>query len=184
MDKLSAALAAAIGFLVCVNIAVVYTVWFSSEEEQISAASVKQIEEEMAFANIAMNDKSQVINGGSRDMWIRAAVRTPEEKPSELCSLISDTIAEKATPDQLKQGVWVPDRDGYYYYSLPVRPGEQSKRLFTSVTASGERPEGSVRVQAEGVQVNWTGKMAESAKEAFALFRLYQPLQNYKGKFV
>ncbi|MCQ4636977.1 hypothetical protein NE619_09560 [Anaerovorax odorimutans] len=195
MDKLSAVMIGAICALLCISGAVVYGTWFSEEDEATYASSLAQVEEEMALAAIAMNDEAQVINGGGRDMWVRAKVDSPETEHAnrnlnggrESYRLISDTIAVNPSEAELKSGVWTREEDGYYYYSLPVSPGEQSKSLFTSVVGPAESEEtgaASIKVYAEAVQVNWIRKKARDAKEAFQLFRAYQPLQEYKGKFV
>lgn len=195
MDKLSAVMIGAICALLCISGAVVYGTWFSEEDEATYASSLAQVEEEMALAAIAMNDEAQVINGGGRDMWVRAKVDSPETEHAnrnlnggrESYRLISDTIAVNPSEAELKSGVWTREEDGYYYYSLPVSPGEQSKSLFTSVVGPAESEKtgaASIKVYAEAVQVNWIRKKARDAKEAFQLFRAYQPLQEYQGKFV
>ena len=195
MDKLSAVMIGAICALLCISGAVVYGTWFSQEDEAAYVSSIEQVEEEMALASIAMNDDAQVINGGGADMWVRAKVESPDPENANRnvnivgkdYQLISDTITADPSEAERKSGVWTLEEDGYYYYSIPVSPGEQSKSLFTSVTGPvGANHEGaaSVKVQAEAVQVNWISKKAKSGKEAFSLFRAYQPLQEYKGKFV
>lgn len=190
MDKLNAVLLSAICFLLCVSAAVVYGVWFSHGKERLSADTLPQIQEEMELASIAMNDDAQVINGGSQNMWIRAKVDVAgngEETswPELGYQLVSDTIKAEPSASEAKKGVWIPEADGYYYYSLPVEPGERSRSLFESVcadTGAEGMNAGSVKVQAEAVQVNWVSQSASTGKEAFNLYKLYQPLQEYKGQ--
>ena len=195
MDKLSAVMIGAICALLCVSGAVVYCTWFSEEDEAAYTSSLEQVEEEMALASIAMNDDAQVINGGGEDMWVRVKVESPEAENANRSmrsggdgyELKSETIALNPSEEERKSGVWIQDADGYYYYSVPVSPGDQSKSLFTSVVGPAEAENGgaaSVKVQAEAVQVNWISKKAKNGKEAFSLFRAYQPLQDYKGTFV
>lgn len=192
MDKLNAVLLSAICFLLCVSAAVVYKVWFSHGGESFSADTLPQIQEEIDLANIAMNEDAQVINGGSQNMWIRAKVNVAGHGegtswPELGCQLVSDTIMADPSEAEAKKGVWVPEPDGYYYYSLPVKPGEHSRSLFESIrtdTGADGMNAGSVKVQAEAVQVNWVSKAASSGKEAFSLYKLYQPLQEYKGQFL
>lgn len=182
----------AICMLMCISGAVVYTTWLSGDEETVYAESLAQIEEEMALASIAMNDDAQVINGGSQDMWVRAKVEFPKggqatETGKENYRLVSDTIVEDPSEKERKSGIWTYEEDGFFYYSLTVSPGEQSKALFLSVVGTGDDgvlSGSSVKVQAEGVQTNWISKKARSGKEAFRLFQMFQPLQEYKGKFV
>lgn len=192
MDRLSAAMLSTICLLLCISAAVVCRTWIWQEKDMVSAASITEIEEEMELASIAMNDQAQVINGGGRDMWVRVKIQNPEEyqdiaENRENWALISDTIKNNPDSRQEKAGVWVPDPDGYYYYSIPIPPGELSHPLFQSVCAA-EGTENheveSVKAQAEGVQVNWTITPAEDAKEAFDAFCMYQPLAHYKGNFV
>ena len=111
-------------------------------------------------------------------MWMRVKIQDAGYH------LVSDTIAESATEAQLRMGVWTLEDDGYYYYSLPVRPGEQSKSLFQMITGTDGAKDSNVRVQAEAIQINWISEMAENGKEAFQSFQLEQPLQSCKGKFV
>lgn len=192
MDKLNAVLLSAICFLLCVSAAVVYGVWFSQGKERVPADTLPQIQEEMDLASIAMNEDAQVINGGSQNMWIRAKVNvagnSEETSWKELgYQLVSDTIMAQPSAAEAKKGVWIPETDGYYYYSLPIEPGEHSRSLFESVradTGAEGMNAGSVKVQAEAVQVNWVSKTAASGKEAFSLYKLYQPLREYKGQFL
>lgn len=194
MDRLNVLLIGAICFLICVSTAVVYTTWFQPEETIAPASTVKEIEKEMELANIAMNRQAQVINGGSREMWIRARIQISDgsgvvksrEGYARDYELVSDTISDKPTKEELKRGVWVPEKDGYYYYSIPVNPGEQSKSLFESVRAkkdSGLPQSSSVKVQAEGIQVNWVSEIAKTGQEAYRFFSIYKPL-NGKMEFL
>lgn len=195
MDKLSALLIGAVCFLICVSTAVVYTTWFKEPDAIAPASTVKEIQEEMELANIAMNTQAQVINGGSREMWVRVKVEISDREGvikdqqgyARDYELVSDTISDKPTETELKKGVWVPEEDGYYYYSVPVSPGEQSKSLFESVKAKetgGGAPESSsVKVRAEGIQVNWVSEMAETGQEAYRFFSQYKPL-NGRMNFV
>lgn len=192
MDKLNVALMSAICFLLCVSAAVVHGVWFSKEAEDFSVSTPPQIEEERNQASIAMNEEAQVINGGSENMWVRVRVDGAGSKadanwPERGCQLVSDTIIDHPSAAEAREGIWTRDADGYYYYSLPVPPGERSKPLFESVRASagakGLKAD-SVKVQAEAVQVNWISKTATSGKEAFSLYQLYQPLQEQKGQLL
>ncbi len=178
MDKLSGVLIGAICLVLSICGAVVYGAWFSEQEDTVAVSSWKQIQEEVDLASIAMNDEAQVINGGSQDMWMRVKIQDAGYH------LVSDTIAESATEAQLRMGVWTLEDDGYYYYSLPVRPGEQSKSLFQMITGTDGAKDSNVRVQAEAIQINWISEMAENGKEAFQSFQLEQPLQSCKGKFV
>lgn len=211
MDRLSGALIGAICFLMCLSAAVVYITWVR-EEPGLPASSMEEIEEEMSLAAIAMNTQSQVINGGGRDMWIRAEIQMPEAGNASAetaggasCRLVSDTIAENPGPREREQGVWVPAEDGYYYYSIPVHPGEQSRPLFQSIETSGAvktrgeneasgiarrgaqkgpSPARSVKVRAEGIQVNWVSGAAKTCQEAYRLFELYRPVWDDGAAFV
>lgn len=189
MDKLSAVLISAICLLVCASTAVVYVTWFADGNEAITVSALEQIEEEMSLANIAMNDDAQVINGGCQDMWIRVKVEAPGDMSAEEAGydLVSNTIVKKPKKADCEKGVWTLEEDGFYYYSCPVGPGEQSRSLFSSVKANRENDkmgDSSVKAKAEAVQVNWISKKAENGKQAFSLFKMYQPLQEYRGKFV
>lgn len=192
MDKLNAVLLSAICFLLCVSAAVVYKVWISPGTERFSAETLPQIEEEVDLASIAMNEDAQVINGGSENMWIRAKINvagSSEETswPEQGYQLVSDTIKEAPSAAETKKGVWIPESDGYYYYSQPVKPGEHSRSLFESIqadTGAEGMNAGSVKVQAEAVQVNWLSRAAATGKEAFSLYKLYQPMEGYQGTFL
>ncbi len=193
MDKLNAALLSAICFLLCVSAAVVYSVWFSKGTEDFSVSTLAQIEEERNLATITMNEEAQVINGGNENMWIRARVEAPGSDeganwPDEMgCELVSNTIKDNPSAAEARKGIWIPDADGYYYYSLAIPPGECSRPLFESVQADAGAESvkaGSVKVQAEAIQVNWISKTAMTGKEAFGLYQLYQPLKGYKGQLL
>ena len=188
MDKLSAVLISAICLMLCVSAAVVYSTWFADDDKAVYAATLKQVEEEMLLADIAMNNDAQVINGGGQDMWIRAKVEMPDEGTVssdnginvKSYELVSDSISEHPLQGDIKKGVWVPDHDGYYYYSQPVRPGEQSRSLFQWVYTrekSGALDGSSIKVQAEAIQVNWISKKVKTCREAFRIFGMFQPLE-------
>lgn len=206
MDKKSIGLISAICLMLCISAAVLYQTWFA-EKEQPAADVSQQIAEEMALSCIAMNQEARVINGGCEDMWIRAKVgqagrnvgtaKAGAEEGKVRCRLVSETIAEDPTEEEKQAGVWVPAQDGYYYYSKPVSPGEQSEPLFQSIAGQTEDVEsvGSagtremsgqnarIRVQAEAVQVNWLSQPAENGPDAFRHFSL-QSLETEKGTVV
>lgn len=191
MDGKSAALISAICVMLCISTSVVYVTWFA--EKGHTAASVEmQIQEEMALAQIAMNQDSQVINGGCQDMWIRAKIcrggaeqeyaeaAKKENRGTDVsCRLISENIVNEATEAEKNAGVWISGEDGYYYYSKPVPPGGQSNPLFQSV-----RGQVGVRVEAEAVQVNWIGQDIQDGKEAFRQFSLHRLQKEYSGAIV
>lgn len=202
MDKKSIGFISAICLMLCISAAVVYQTWFA-EKKQPAADVSRQIAEEMALSCIAMNQEARVINGGCEDMWIRAKVGqaggTAEaaKGANVWCRLVSETIAEDPTEEEKQAGVWVPARDGYYYYSKLVSPGEQSEPLFQSIAGQAEDGESvssagaremsgqnaRVRVQAEAVQVNWLSQPAENGPDAFRHFSL-QSLETEKGTVV
>lgn len=206
MDKKSFGLISAICLMLCISAAVLYQTWFA-EKEQPAADVSQQIAEEMALGCIAMNQEARVINGGCEDMWIRVKVGqadrnvettgTEAEKPQVRCRLVSETITPDPTEEERQAGVWIPAQDGYYYYSKPVSPGEQSEPLFQSVagqTGNGDHTgaagaEGTsgqnsrIKVQAEAVQINWLSQPAENGLEAFRHFSL-QSLGTEKGTIV
>ncbi len=201
MDRLSVMLIGAICFLIFTSAAAIYTTWFRNEDAETLASSPEQIQEEMSLANIAMNTQAQVINGGGRDMWIRAEVQMPEESAAlgkTQYQLVSDAIAENPGDAEKEKGVWELEEDGYYYYSVPVRPGEQSRSLFQSVRAVKKQggpsaragnsrtnvPAESVKVRAEGIQVNWVSREAKTCQQAYRLFELYQPIWDDRAEFV
>ena len=115
MDRLSVMLIGAICFLIFTSAAVIYTTWFRNEDAETLASSPEQIQEEMSLANIAMNTQAQVINGGGRDMWIRAEVQMPEESAAlgkTQYQLVSDAIAENPGDAEKEKGVWELEEDG------------------------------------------------------------------------
>ncbi|MCI8647554.1 MAG: hypothetical protein HFE76_12370 [Firmicutes bacterium] len=197
MDKKSAALISAICIMLCISTAVAYNTWFVGKEHT-AALGREQIEEEMSLASIAVNMDAQVINGGCQDMWVRAKIQPSDTDIKEaaqqeqlLCELVSDNITAHATQEDIQAGVWIPAQDGYYYYSKPVPPGEQSKPLFQSVKGQAAGPETNesqkerrIQVQAEGIQVNWIRKLAENGQEAFEQFCRQGALEEYRGIFV
>lgn len=206
MDKKSIGLISAICLMLCISTVVLYQTWFA-EKEQPAANVSQQVAEEMALGCIAMNQEARVINGGCEDMWIRAKVgqagETVQTAGGEAgasktrCRLVSETITADPTEEEKQAGVWVPAQDGYYYYSKPVPPGEQSEPLFQSVAgqAGDEEYTGDVgtrgapgqntriKVQAEAVQVNWISQPAENGPDAFRHFSL-QSLETEKGTIV
>ncbi|MEG0830685.1 MAG: hypothetical protein RSD88_06830 [Anaerovoracaceae bacterium] len=193
MDKLNVLLTSGICLLVCVATIVVYTTWFSEDviEEKIQTVNTSALAEEQRLSNIAINYDTQVINGGSDEMWIRVKVEMPGAKSQSGISLISGNIMEKPTEKQKEKGVWSAGGDGYYYYSKTVNPGEQSNCLFKK--DKSEVPEkksvplvDSLRLEAEAVQVNWIYDYVKTGKEAFDLFIAGNPLEEvqYLGQEV
>lgn len=63
------------------------------ESEPLTAAA--EVQQEMALSNIAMNDDAQVINGGSRDMWVRAKVEIPYINGEKAFDLVSHSITKE-----------------------------------------------------------------------------------------
>lgn len=180
MDKLSVLLISGICFLTGVSAYVIYGTWFSNDRsvEAVQAVNATTIEEEMALSNIAMNDDVQVINGGGHDMWVRVLVEIPIVNGKAAFEMVSDTIVKKPKG---KEGVWYQGKDGYYYYSSTVRPGEQSNSLFQRLKPLLKDKQimpdsDSVRVEAEAVQVNWVYNKAQTGPEAFKLFNTYDPI--------
>ena len=190
MDKLSAVIAGAVCMVLSIGAGAAYTVWGGgSEQFAVPASSEDYIEEEIGLTHIAMNDDSQIINGGGQDMWVRAKIQSSDRKDLDAACfhLISDTVKSEPDADQRKAGIWIPDEDGYFYYSLPVSPGEQSKPLFQSIEETDCDAEGFC-IRAEGVQINWTEDPSENGQAAFEQFdRQYKsehPVDSYKGIFI
>lgn len=85
-----------------------------------------------------------IANTGDTEAYIRAAVvfnwrdengsifgETPEENV--------DYDIKWSVSNECLNDVWVKGRDGFYYYTSPVAPGENTKDLITSCTAKNER---------------------------------------------
>lgn len=189
MDKLRAAIAGAVCMALSISAGVAYTAWGGGSERFTLPVSSENHIEEISLTNIAMNDDSQVINGGGQDMWIRAKIQSSERKDLDdvHLRLVSDTVKSEPDEDLRNAGVWIPGEDGYFYYSLPVSPGEQSKPLFQSIEETDGDTEG-FRVRAEGIQINWVEDPPENGQDAFAQFdRQYEserPVDSYKGIFI
>lgn len=187
MNRKSILLICGIVILLGISAVTVYSTWLKpgTEKEPLEIAQVAQtasMQEEIMLGNIAMNGQAQVINGGSNDMWIRARVEMPEIYGQEAFTLISSCITEQP---EVQKGVWYLAKDGYYYYGEPVKPGEQSNPLFDKVEPLLEDhslmpDESTVRVIAEGVQINWIQQRPENGQAAFGLFRQCSPKQDFR----
>ena len=149
MDRLSVLLVSAICGVVCICSGVVYAAWIDEgEPQQYEKVEEVRVEEETAV--IAMNDNAQVINGGGADMWVRAKVKGTLTEGKRKIGLKTDQ----------ERGDWHLKQDGYYYYSTPVRPGEQSEPLFTDADNKSQGKEKRISIQAEAIQINWISQKA------------------------
>ena len=92
---------------------------------------------------------------GSGDAWVRVQVVTSIEAAGGAAELADDgmLIFDYDTEN------WVPGADGYYYYKVPLKAGETTPELFTTVQFSPSMPNeyqgctAFVNVSAQAVQV-------------------------------
>lgn len=188
MDKLSGVLVGAILLLIGFSAVTAYSVWGGSRQPVVPAElpvlSQEDIGEEAELACIAMNDEGRVINGSGEAMWIRAEIRQQGHNSAEKQGSGAIAAVEKPDAGQLEEGVWLWEKDGYYYYSQPVKPGEQTKPLLRPDALEKNHGETELCVWAEGVQINWVSQQAEDGQQAFEQFSPREPVENYKGSFV
>lgn len=113
--------------------------------------------------NAAVTKIAEVKNTGSSDAWIRVKV----EKNIQLQG--------EGTPDTglveltLNTADWT-EKDGYYYYSKPLKPGEVTAPIFTAVTFKPDmgneyqNATATVDVSAQAVQTANNGDTVMDAK--------------------
>lgn len=187
MDKLSAVLAGVICLLIGLSAATACGTWGKNGQEafpaELPVLSQEGIREEMELAEIAINDDAQVINGGGEDMWIRVQIELLDQDSREGGAMRTGAQVTQPDAEQLRKGAWQ-EEGGYYYYSLPVEPGEQTAPLPWPFDTDPSAGRADVGVRAEGIQVNWIKASAENGKQAFDLFERYLPVEAYKGSFV
>lgn len=107
-----------------------------------------------------------VQNTGASDAWVRLRVETSIE--------LSEPLAARGGPDpsllvlDINTADWT-EKDGYYYYNQPLKPGQATTPLFETVTfdaAMGNEFQGSaisIDVFAQAVQVANNGTSALTA---------------------
>lgn len=78
--------------------------------------------------------KAYVENNGSVDFYTRVMItkRYVNEQGEELPDLDTDLVELNISED------WELRKDGFYYYTESVKPGEETEPLFTTVTFSTE----------------------------------------------
>lgn len=74
--------------------------------------------------------KVYIENTGSADFYVRIAV---EKK------ITPDTLGLEYIKLDINDTDWT-EKDGYYYYNKPVKPGEETTPLFTQVSFDEEMP--------------------------------------------
>ena len=111
-----------------------------------------------------------VQNDGKADAWIRvkveAAINSTDSNslPLSLSTPSNPVMAYDIEAD------WIEGEDGYYYYKDPVKPGEETKQLFDTVSFAAEmdnRYQGctaQLMIYAESVQVANNGTTVLKAK--------------------
>ena len=104
-----------------------------------------------------------VENTGASDAWVRIKV----DKTIKLAS------GDKGNPEvmelDIKKAFWT-EQDGYYYYNKPLKPGETTPPLFTTVTFDAVKMDNEyqgskafIDVKADAVQVANNGTTALTA---------------------
>lgn len=191
MDKLGKVLIGVVCIVVFINTVILYGLYKESSQKTspVDTGLSKEIEKEMRLANIAVNQTMQVINGSGEDMWVRAQIEIPEINGKKVYRLESENIYARPTSADIQRGVWVLKEDGYYYYSKTIPPGEQSVSIFKEIKqvikTEGLLPEDEiVHVRAQAIQTDWVSGETRNAKEAFDLFGVYRPLEEYVGKIL
>lgn len=189
MDKLGKALLGVVCSLVFLNTIIVYNLFVGPAEERsvMNAGLSDKVIEEMKLANIAVNQNMQVINGSGEDMWIRVLVEIPEINGEKAYQLESDHIHKEPTQLEKEEGAWVLNQDGFYYYSRTIPPGEQTTSVFKSIKqvikTKGIIPDNEVvHIRAQAIQTGWVSEDVRDAAEAFEMFGVYHPLEEYVGE--
>lgn len=189
MDKLGKALLTVVCMLLFVNTIIVYNLFMGKTEENsaIETGLSAKVIEEMALANIAVNKQMQVINGSGKDMWVRVQVEIPQVNGEKVYQLESEHIFENPSKADIDKGAWVLNQDGFYYYSKTIPPGEQSTSVFKSlkqvIKTEGIMPDNdNVNVRAQAIQTGWIAEDVQDAVEAFEVFGVYHPLEEYVGE--
>lgn len=111
----------------------------------------------------AVTKIAEVKNTGEADAWVRVSVTKAIE------------LSRQGTPDtalvklDLNTTEWTDGKDGYLYYNAPVKPGDVTAPVFTTVTfdtAMGneyQNATATVTVSAEAVQTANNGATALDA---------------------
>lgn len=116
-----------------------------------------------------------VKNDGDIPMYVRVAVvGNWKNSAGEIIkpwdgSITLNTVANTVADDGISNGAWQDGGDGYYYFSVPVQPGEKTTNLLAEEITAVPTAEGDYLVidivhqaiQSEGLGVT-------SAKAAFA----------------
>lgn len=106
---------------------------------------------------------AEVKNVGKGEAWIRVAVNKYVQTED---GTVADTDLIKL---DINTTEWIDGGDGYYYYTLPVKPGEVTTPIFTTVTfeaAMGNEYQNSaahVKVDAQAVQTANNGTTVTEA---------------------
>lgn len=132
MDKISGILITGITALALMSGAMIYDTWLSPEV-------------------LVCNDDASITNHSDRRLWLRVKAASADGKSIEAGSIESEAV---------EAGCWLPDEDGWYYYSMPLEFA-QSTEPFA---------EGSFRLYVEAVDEAWLPLSPGCGMEAFDVF--------------
>lgn len=123
--------------------------------------------EDFAYAQVScqVTDALAVQNTGTAQAYIRASYAV---NWLDVNGNIVAAVPEGYSCDPVEnQDDWTEGGDGYFYYSYPVDPGDETPSLLTCIVSCPEDPEYtlSVEVVAEAIQSN----PAEAAEEAWGV---------------
>ena len=83
---------------------------------------------------VATERSLEIKNKGNLPTYVRVSL-TPEITLSERESANADKIDTDVVEFEINKDYWI-ELGEYYYYKMPVRPGEKTEPLYTSVTFS------------------------------------------------
>lgn len=124
------------------------------------------------------NEKKTTVkikNDGDIPMYVRVAVTGNwKNSAGEIIkkwegSIKLNTEANTAAGDGITNGAWQDGGDGYYYYSVPVQPGETTTNLLAEAITSTPNEAGDylvIDIVHQSIQADGLG--VDNAKAAFA----------------
>ena len=125
----------------------------------------RPVVEDFAYAQVScqVTDTLAVQNTGTAQAYIRAsyAVNWLDGEGNIAAAAPEDYSCDLA---ENPQGAWVDGGDGYFYYSAPVAPGDETPSLLTCSVFYPENPKYtlSVEVVAEAIQSTPAGAAEEA----------------------
>jgi len=151
MDKISAVLILGIVALVMANGWMMYDTYRSPEI-------------------LVCNDDTSITNHSDKRLWLRVKAESVNGKDAGDYRIESEAIAE---------GSWLPDEEGWYYYSMPLDFAQSTEPFAEAFFPAGNTSQnmekhdvdGSVRLRVEAVDEAWLPWEPGCGVEAFDLFK-------------